>query len=516
MQDRDLIAYYEKHYKIELKENKSAVWLRNQQIKYLINCAENDKILKDIQICAVTYLRDYLDKKEGKQWKKENKEILNLKTLKIKNQKDITRDYVLLGGLLINTFIENNLLTTTEINRTAYIILPEKYQISLVGSAIISSPTLGGTKDFRESTEYSPNFIENILNNNKTPKYEINYTYNDYASHPGFRYDMNIYKQTKKLLEYSHVPYCVLSQFHFFFMKYFSEDILGAENYNTEMHNLFIKTFTDLDINYLTSIATNEESQTFVDDLRNHIFNFEDIFNEKLKKKYVIKLKTLMKKIKLDKEENNEDTDKYVKMTLKNYIKNRDINSKLVKNIRKNKVELDEQINRYKLYIKYITKVSHLKHFLHGLLNELHFYKDFDHFHLPKYLAYSGRMFTQAHFMNLQAYKQVKAFIGIRTENVITAENYNKYCYILKEKLKDRHFKKIVENTSFTQFKHKQQTLIINYALSNLHRMSYDDMENILLGYDPHNFKDEILKIFPYIKENKLLWQTLSQIHFMC
>ena len=50
LQDRDLIAYYEKHYKIELKENKSAVWLRNQQIKYLINCAENDKILKDIQI----------------------------------------------------------------------------------------------------------------------------------------------------------------------------------------------------------------------------------------------------------------------------------------------------------------------------------------------------------------------------------------------------------------------------------------------------------------------------------
>lgn len=509
---KDLTEYFLKRYDI-ICDYETAKWIRLMLYKNLDHLCEkfltaheyevlkNGNAIKEIQMIFNNY-------------------AINKKGL----PKLITVKYAGLGGSFIEIFKKHKIVTENIIQRTTYISLNEIYDISVLSAASTFKPTLGPLVE--EEDAY------NTFKNKNTGKikYQIKVVPDDKWTHPGYNYTINLKKDTKKLLEYNNVKYCVNDDFLGIFLHYF-QYIINIDPADTNAYSdvrEFFQCLYEIDLDKVLALSSMEDliHREFIKDIREFGTDFTNIFNKRLKMKYK-KLINGPRKQKKEKLENPSgvDADEKEKINFKTYMKNVNLNLEYNVNAQQEDLKKETIILRYKLYKKYLDKITHYKFFLVGLLNELVLYNHFNHFHLPKFISYTGRVGTKTYFTNLQAYKHVKAFIGIRrSRNNLTTEDFDIYKEIIANHIQDKQIRNKIKETTYEQYTEKTETLLINYLESNFKALNgipfklYDQLGKIpgkfhsYAGVSLKDFK-EMLKVFlPSIKKPRLLWQSISQL----
>lgn len=404
-----------------------------------------NEFIKALVLSRQSYLK-YKDKEEKNIFKMH----LVIKRLKV----ILDKFYIQKGSPIGEHIIEalpNYLKISTEIGQKRngqkitrlFLEIIEDVSIILYLSGGSYRPLLDLNINTREANTELDTFEYSLENNLK-----INFGLNDDVarnnSHEYYvRVDENFKDKLNKTLPRNAVD-------NFFFMEWMTHLFNVIKNKNIgEDHYHIICTLYGLDFRIILSNNANPIIKEFINKLIVYSLDFESFRDKKLKED-IIESSFL------------EDEDK-IKIDIP----------------LKTAFEVD---NANEALLYYYNKITSLKLYLFRLFKEIYLFKDFIHFYIPMFIAYTGREFPFVHPMSLGNHKIVHAFILYRKEVDIvklTKDDFYTLKDIIYESLKTKQGKEeLIKNeyNAYLEYEHKKD---FNYILSYLKTESRKDFETL-------------------------------------
>lgn len=142
------------------------------------------------------------------------------------------------------------------------------------------------------------------------------------------------------------------------------------------------------------------------------------------------------------------------------------------------------------------NKVYSRKYYLVGLLNELNVYKHFNFFFIPKFLASTGRMFSNCYFLNLQTAKITRTFIQFHNSSKLTSTQFEQVSEIIRKVFSNNNFE-------FPQLSYEMYTsATVKNSKAFLNSFLTKDFELKTFPYDS-SFATQLNYMKNYVKKLK-------------
>jgi NADH:ubiquinone oxidoreductase subunit C len=138
-----------------------------------------------------------------------------------------------------------------------------------------------------------------------------------------------------------------------------------------------------------------------------------------------------------------------------------------------NMKSLPEDITVQTVLTSLYSKITSIKMYFIGLLNELEIYKDFNYFLIPKTVSYTGRIFDLLYYLSLQRHKIVHGFVLLRVSKKaeVTKDNFNQVKETFSNILHNRAIKEELDQVTYSMYTddliNKKSAYILSFCKDN-------------------------------------------------